>query len=75
MNAEGKTMKKYVIASRHPAFGKLYLGRGRPVAGKAAALTFASEESARERIAFWQGLVEKDGLDPKFFGGMYVEAR
>jgi len=68
-------MNRFVIASKHPAFGKLFLGRGRPVATKAAALTFGSEESARERIAFWQGLVEKDNLDPKFFGGMYVEAK
>jgi hypothetical protein len=68
-------MNRFVIASRHPAFGKLYLGRGCPVKSKAAALTFGSEESARERIEFWQSLVEKDGLDPKFFGGMYIEAR
>lgn len=68
-------MNKFVIASRHPAFGKLYLGRGCPVKSKSAALTFGSEESAQERIAFWQGLVEKDHLDPKFFGGMYVETK
>jgi hypothetical protein len=68
-------MNRFVIASKHPAFGKLYLGRHRPVASKAAALTFGSEESARERIAFWQGLIEKDQLDPKFFGNLYVEAK
>jgi hypothetical protein len=68
-------MNRYVIASKHPAFGKMYLGRNRPVYSKSAALTFGSKESARERIAFWQGLVEKDNLDPKFFGGMYVEEK
>lgn len=63
----------FVIASKHAAFGKMYLGRHRPVTGKAAALRFRTQEAAQERIAFWQGLVEKDNLDPKFFGGMYVE--
>ncbi len=63
----------FVIASKHPAFGKLFLGRSRPVKSKASALRFRDEQSARERIAFWQGLVEKDNLDPKFFGAMYPE--
>lgn len=72
---ETATATRFVIASKHPAFGKLFLGRHRPVVGKAGALVFRSEEEARERIAFWQGLIEKDGLDPKFFGGMYVEQK
>jgi hypothetical protein len=65
----------FVIASRHPAFGKLYLGRHMPVKSKTSALKFSSEQSAQDRIAFWQGLVEKDNLDPKFFGSMYVEPK
>ncbi len=68
-------MNKFVIASRHPVFGKLYLGKGSPVKTKTSALTFNSEESAKARIEFWQGLIEKNGLDPKFFSNLYVEAR
>lgn len=68
-------MNHYVIASRHPDFGRLYLGRTGPVRSKSSALTFATEESAKARIAFWQALVEKDNLDPKFFGGMYVATK
>lgn len=65
----------FVIASKHAAFGKLYLGRGRPVVSKASALKFSSEESAKQRIEFWKGLIEKDNLDPKFFNNMYVEKK
>lgn len=68
-------MNRWVIASKHPAFGKMYLGRFGPVAKKASALTFGSRESAEARMAFWQRLVEKDDLDPKFFGGMYPEEK
>jgi len=65
----------FVIASKHPAFGKMYLGKTCPVVKKGNALRFATRETAEQRIAFWQGLVEKDNLDPKFFGGMYVEEK
>lgn len=68
------TPTKFVIASRHQAFGKMFLGLHRPVATKAAALRFRTEDEARERIAWWQRCIESDALDPKFFGGMYVEA-
>jgi hypothetical protein len=64
----------YVIASRHEAFGKLYLGRFAPVARKSSAIKFATREGAEERITFWLSRVEKDHLDPKFFGGLYVES-
>ena len=68
-------MNRYVIASKHAAFGKMYLGRLRPVAKKASALSFGSKESAQARIDFWTALIEKDDLDPKFFGNLYVEVR
>lgn len=64
----------FVIISRHPAFGKLFLGRGRPVASKKAALRFSSEESAQERIAFWKDLATKENLDPKFIDNLEVES-
>lgn len=74
--SKGETdMNKFVIASKHSAFGKLYLGRNQPVKSKAAAISFGSDESAKERIAFWQGLIAKEDLDPKFFGNMYVEQK
>ena len=60
----------YVIKSTHPAFGTLYLGRHRPVASKHSALRFRTAEEALDRINFWRGLIEKDNLDPKFFGNM-----
>lgn len=68
-------MNRFIIASKHPAFGKLYLGKRSPVKSRTAAKTFRSFESAQDRIIFWQGLVEREGLDPKFFGGMYVEEK
>jgi hypothetical protein len=63
----------YRIVSKHPAFGTLYLGRTGPVKAKASAIKFFSRESIEQRIAFWRGLIEKDDLDPKFFGGMEVQ--
>lgn len=65
----------YIIASKHPAFGKLYLGRHRPVKAKASALKFRTEADALDRIAWWKGNIERDNLDPKFFGNLYVEER
>jgi hypothetical protein len=67
-------MNRYVIRSRHEAFGTLYLGRHMPVKGKAAALSFGSRESAQERIEFWQRLLAdpNENLDPKFFGNLEV---
>lgn len=62
----------YVIRSRHPAFGTMYLGRGKPVMAKASAIRFGSKDSAQERLDFWKGLIERDNLDPKFFGNMEV---
>jgi hypothetical protein len=66
---------KFVIASRHEAFGKMYLGKFSPVKNRSAALVFASRESAEARMAWWQSRVETDNLDRKFFGGMYVEEK
>lgn len=63
----------YVIVSRHPSFGKLFLGRGRPVATKGAALKFRSIELAKERIAFWKDLLIKEpSLDERFINNMEV---
>jgi len=63
----------FVIVSRHPAFGKLFLGCGRPVASKKQALNFLTRKEAEERIAFWQGLAEKDKKDLKFFRNLVAE--
>jgi len=63
----------YVIASTHPAFGKMYLGRHSPVKSRASALRFRDEASAKDRIEWWQRCIERDQLDPKFFGNLYVE--
>jgi hypothetical protein len=63
----------YRIASEHPAFGTLYLGRTGPVKAKASALKFFSLDSINQRIAYWRGLIERCDLDPKFFNNMEVQ--
>ncbi len=64
-------MSHFVIVSVLPDGTKLYLGRGRPVASRTAAIKFHDREDAEERITFWKGLLAKgENLSEVFFNNM-----
>jgi hypothetical protein len=64
-------MSHFIIVSKLPGGVTLYLGRGRPVATKSAAIKFHNREDAEERIKFWKGLLAKgENLSAPYINAM-----